>query len=318
MSSNSGTLWIVATPLGNPGDLSPRARQILASVDGILAEDTRRSGLLLARSGIEGRSFTSLHDHNEEQRCAQLVARLRAGENLALVSDAGTPLLSDPGYTLVRACRAAGLRVSPLPGPCAAVAALCASGLPPQPFVFLGFAPRKTGEREAFFKAYRELELTLVFFERKDRLRDTLRSAHSVLGRREVCIARELTKTHEEFLFFSLDAWDAVPEDLLGEVTVLVGPPLEAPLADAARVDAVLDEELGMGGRARDVARRASERLPGWRVKELYQRILEKKDPDGRLCDGPAPGASDRNSGTAGGQGGVETVARARRNKGRA
>ena len=155
MSSNSGTLWIVATPLGNPGDLSPRAREVLETADGILAEDTRRAGLLLSRCGLNVTTpFTSFHDHNEEARLPQVLELLQAGKTLALVSDAGTPLLSDPGYRLVRACRKAGIRVSPVPGPSAPVAALSASGLPPQPFVFLGFLPRKKAEQEAALRPY--------------------------------------------------------------------------------------------------------------------------------------------------------------------
>ena len=151
MSSNSGKLWIVATPLGNPGDLSPRARDVLSRAHRVLAEDTRRTGRLLAECGVETHGFLSLHDHNEEERVPGIIALLREGHDLALVSDAGTPLLSDPGFRLVRACRNEGLTVSPVPGPSAPAAALSACGIPPLPYAFLGFAPRKQGEREAFF-----------------------------------------------------------------------------------------------------------------------------------------------------------------------
>ena len=273
MSSNSGTLWIVATPLGNPGDLSPRARETLARADGILAEDTRRTGLLLAACGVEARRLTSVHEHNEAERLPKTLELLRQGEELALVSDAGTPLLSDPGYRLVRACRDQGIRVAPVPGPSAPVAALSASGLPPYPFVFLGFAPRKKGEREAFFSPYAALPATLIFFERKDRLCATLGSALSVLGDRDACIARELTKTYEEFLPFRLSAHAALPGELLGEITVLIGPPDANSRTDAATADAVLREESALGGKAREVAQRAKERLAGWTVKELYARL---------------------------------------------
>ena len=164
MSSSSGILWIVATPLGNPGDLSPRARETLGGVDGILAEDTRRTGLLLARCGILAPPLTSLHDHNEDDRLSRVLAWLREGKSLALVSDAGTPLLSDPGFRLVRACREAGISVSPVPGPSAPLAALSACGLPPHPFVFLGFVPRQQAERRSLFTVFAGVTATLVFF----------------------------------------------------------------------------------------------------------------------------------------------------------
>jgi len=141
-----GTLFIVATPLGNTEDLSPRARRVLAAADAVLAEDTRRSGLLFQRLGLTARRFLSFHDHNEAQRLPQVLAWLAEGQSLALISDAGTPLLSDPGFRLVRAAREAGHAVVPVPGPSAPVTALSACGLPPQPFVFLGFLPRKPGE----------------------------------------------------------------------------------------------------------------------------------------------------------------------------
>ena len=273
MSSNLGTLWIVATPLGNPGDLSPRAREVLGSVDGILAEDTRRAGLLMSKCGITASSFTSFHDHNEEARLPQVLGYLQEGKNLALVSDAGTPLLSDPGYRLVRACREAGIRVSPLPGPSAPVAALSASGLPPQPFVFLGFAPRKRSEQEEFFAPYASLGATLIFFERKDRLMSTLETAYSLLGPRDACIARELTKTYEEFILFSLDALADLPKELLGEITVLIGPPKSVSRTEAAEVEAVAAEESARGGKPRDVARRVQQRVSGWSSKEVYQHM---------------------------------------------
>ena len=275
MSLSSGRLWVVATPLGNPGDLSPRAREALGSVDGILAEDTRRAGMLLARCGISPPPFTSFHEHNEEARLPQALAWLREGKQLALVSDAGTPLLSDPGYRLVRACREAGIRVSPLPGPSAPVAALSASGLPPYPFVFLGFPPRKEAEREAFFLPYARLCATLIFFERKDRLAATLETAFHLLGPRQACIARELTKTHEEFIHFSLERRDELPDELLGELTVLVGPPLGDTRTSTADLDRIAAEETVRGGKPRDIARRVHKRVSGWSGKEVYQRMRE-------------------------------------------
>jgi len=269
----------VATPLGNPGDLSPRAREVLASVSGVLAEDTRKAGSLFARCGVSGPAggwtFTSFHDHNEEARLPRVLAWLKEGKSLALISDAGTPLFSDPGYRLVRACRDEGIIVSPVPGPSAPLAALCASGLPPYPFAFLGFAPRKKAEREAFFAPWAILPATLVFFERRDRLEATLDSAFGVLGRREACVARELTKPYEEFLFFALGDHKPLPE-LLGELTVLLGPPDERSRSSPDEVDAVLGEEVARGGRMKEAAARAQARLKGWTAKELYGRLCGK------------------------------------------
>lgn len=270
----------MATPLGNPGDLSPRAREVLGGADRILAEDTRRAGQLLARCNIAPPAFTSLHEHNEEARLPQLLAWLKEGKSLALVSDAGTPLMSDPGYRLVRACRREGLRVSPVPGPSAPVAALSASGLPPHPFAFLGFLPRKKWERKRLFASFADNSLTLVFFERKDRLAESLSDAFEVLGPREACIARELTKTFEEFLFFPLEEFESQAEGLLGEITVLLGPPPHDAQSSLDEVDAVLREETSRGGKPREQARRAQSRLRGWSGKELYQRLQRGEEED--------------------------------------
>jgi 16S rRNA (cytidine1402-2'-O)-methyltransferase len=274
MSSNSGTLWVTATPIGNPGDLSPRAGTVLAGVWRILAEDTRRSGLLLARCGVRSPGFLSLHEHNESRRLPAVLALLRSGRDMALLSDAGTPLLSDPGYRLVRACREAGIRVSPLPGPSALCAALCAAGVPPLPFVFLGFPPRGRKAREEFFATYAGLKLTLVFFERKDRLAGCLRDAGAALGRREACLAREMTKTHEEFIRFFLDEAHALPEDMKGEMTVLIGPPETTErVAEQENPDDLIRETLLAGNGARETARKVQARIPGVSRKEIYRRV---------------------------------------------
>lgn len=274
-SSNSGKLWIVATPLGNPGDLSPRAREILAAADLVLAEDTRRSGTLLAACGITAKRFSSLHDHNEKSRLATVLEELQSGAVAALVSDAGTPLVSDPGYQLVKACREAGIAVSPVPGPCAPVAALSASGLPPMPFTFLGFPPRSKGDIRKFFAPYASLMATLIFFERKDRLAETLALAHEVLGNRAGCIAREITKTYEEFIPFALDedvekTFDG--RELLGEITVVLGPPENVAITPEDEVLAILREqkELAPDAKPRDIARKTQQRVTGWSVDAVY------------------------------------------------
>src|SRR5690349_14209540 len=169
----AGVLHVIATPIGNLADLSPRARQLLGEVDAVCAEDTRHTRALLAAFGLE-RPLVALHEHNEDAQAAAIVARLRAGETLALVSDAGTPLVSDPGFRLVRAVRAAGLRASPVPGPCAAIAALSVAGLPSDRFCFEGFLPAKAGARRERLRALAREPRTLVFYESAHRIEEAL------------------------------------------------------------------------------------------------------------------------------------------------
>ncbi len=195
-----GRLYLVALPIGNLEDITVRAIRTLRSVDGILAEDTRVTRRVLDRYRIETPFFSSVFQGGERQRAGWLVDKLRAGHRLALVSDAGTPLISDPGYPLVREAIAAGIVVVPVPGPSATIAALIASGLPADRFCFEGTVPRKTGERRSLFGRLRTEERTTVLFESPHRLLDTLRQMDDQLPDRQVTIARELTKRHEEFL----------------------------------------------------------------------------------------------------------------------
>lgn len=271
-----GTLWVVGTPLGNPGDLSPRARACLEGADVVLAEDTKREGLACARWGVEVRRFMSYHDHNEKEKTAAVLEMLREGKNLALISDAGMPVMADPGYVVIRACREAGLPVSVIPGPCAPVTALAGSGIPPQPFVFFGFLPRKRSDQENALAPYAAIAATLVFFERKDRLEETLKNAFALLGPREVCVARELTKTHEEYLRFRLES---IPDlsGILGEVTVIVGPPEQSARSSREEILALVEEERPLGGTPRAVARRVQSRARGWTTGEIYVLISGMK-----------------------------------------
>ncbi len=200
---------------------------------------------------------------------------LHQGQDVALISDAGMPVLADPGYALIRACREARLPVSVIPGPCAPVTALAGSGIPPQPFVFFGFLPRKKSDQEAVLAPFACLSVTLIFFERKDRLQETLSHAFSLLGPREVCVARELTKTHEEYQRFRLEAIPDL-EGLLGEVTVIVGPPEETTRSSRETVLGVIAEEQALGGPPRAVARRVQARVRGWTTGEIYS-ILPRK-----------------------------------------
>lgn len=282
MLSPSIRLWIVATPLGNDADLSPRAREVLEGVDFVLAEDTRRAGLLCSRCDIDVRHLVSFHDHNESEKLEEIMALLRSDRTAALISDAGLPLIADPGYRLVQACRKEGLEVSVVPGPCAPVTALAGSGLPPQPFAFFGFLPRARAEQEAKFAPYAGLPLTLVFFERKDRLPDSLRTLHAVLGDRDVCVARELTKTHEDYVYGRLS--DPAPfAGLMGELTVILGPPEMPTVTDVQEVLALIAEERRRGGTPREIARRVQARVSGWTLKKIYIMLSGRDaEPEGR------------------------------------
>jgi len=202
MSENlppSGLLTVVATPIGHLDDLSPRAKAAFETADLVACEDTRRTGRLLAHLGLEKR-LVSLHEHNERQRLPGLLEALENGKRIALASDAGTPLISDPGFLLVREAVARGIRVEPIPGPSALLAALVVSGLPPHPFTFAGFPPPKSGKRRSFYRRFAELGHTLVVFESPHRLLRSLEDALEKLGDRPAVVARELTKLHEEVL----------------------------------------------------------------------------------------------------------------------
>jgi 16S rRNA (cytidine1402-2'-O)-methyltransferase len=275
-----GLLTLVSTPIGNLGDLSPRALDALKSADAVLCEDTRVTGGLLARHGVSA-TLIPLHDHNEAALAARLLERLQAGERLALASDAGTPLVSDPGYRLVRATVAAGLPVTAVPGPNAALMALTLSGLPPHPFLFLGFLPVKPGARAAELGRLRAAEraglsATLVFYEAPHRLDEALAAMAAALGGdRPAAVARELTKRFEEVRrgpLAELAAWYAA-HDARGEVVVVVGPaPAPAP-AGEAEIDARLREALAAGMSRRDAAAAVAS-ATGAARRQVYARAL--------------------------------------------
>ncbi|WP_196252155.1 16S rRNA (cytidine(1402)-2'-O)-methyltransferase [Haemophilus influenzae] len=197
MTDLTGILYIVATPIGNLQDITQRALETFAQVDLIAAEDTRHSGLLLSHYGIK-KPFFALHDHNEQEKAHILVEKLKQGSNIALISDAGTPLISDPGFHLVRQCREAGIQVVPLPGACAAITALCASGIASDRFCFEGFLPAKSKARKDKLENIAEEDRTLIFYESTHRILDTLEDMQAVLGEeRYIVLAREMTKTWE-------------------------------------------------------------------------------------------------------------------------
>lgn len=275
MSSNesevrAGALYVVATPIGNLGDLSPRAQRVLAGVSAVLAEDTRVTGSMLAHFGIQQKLIT-VHDHNETEMCAGLVARLQRGESFALVSDAGTPLISDPGFSLVRAARAAKVSVLVVPGPSAAVAALSISGLPTDAFVFCGFLPAKAGAR---LKALQELSResrTLVFYESSHRIGESLQALTQVLGgSRRGCISRELTKMYEESYTANLEeirAWLTEDENRTrGEfVLVIQGAEPQPGDVNAEQLLRILLAELPPSRAAR-----VATEISGGSKKEIY------------------------------------------------
>jgi 16S rRNA (cytidine1402-2'-O)-methyltransferase len=216
-----GTLFVVATPIGNLEDVSARALRVLREVAVIAAEDTRRTAHLLARYGITTPT-TSLHQHNEGGKATSLVDRLRRGDSVALVSDAGTPAVADPGDVLVRTAIEAGIRVEPIPGPSAVLAALTASGLPVETFTFLGFPPTKANDRNDWFEEVRTARRTVVFFEAPHRITETLERLQRELGDRPVAVGRELTKVHEELVRGPISEVRARLGEPRGEFTVVL------------------------------------------------------------------------------------------------
>lgn len=274
-------LYLVATPIGNLGDLTFRARDVLAAAQVIACEDTRTTARLLRAHDIDTPT-TAYHDHNAARARPGLLARLDRGEAVALVSDAGTPLISDPGYKLVRAAVDAGHRVTPVPGPSAPIAALCASGLPTDRFLFYGFLPPKKQARRRAIEELAGVPATLVFFESAKRLAATLADLADAMGSREAVIARELTKLYEEFrrgtlADLSLALADETPPR--GEVVLLVGPPADAPEAVSDEtVDRLLREALAAHG-TRDAAQEVA-RATGRPRRDVYARAvaLQKRD----------------------------------------
>jgi len=238
-----GTLFVVATPIGNLNDISGRAIQVLRDVDLIACEDTRHTMKLLHHLGIQ-KPMTSYHEFNEEQKAQELATKLADTMTIALVSDAGTPAIADPGYRLVRLCRQRGIPVVTIPGPNASSAALAASGLPSNEFMFLGFLPAKKNARRTKLASLTNVTCTLVFYEAPHRIEASLEDMRAVLGDREVCIARELTKIHEEYLFGKIS--EVTPQlKAIGEFVVVVSGATETKASLPATREEIL-ERLGM------------------------------------------------------------------------
>lgn len=279
----TGTLYVVAVPIGHLDDLSLRARDILRSVSVVAAEDTRHFATLARHHGIATRAV-SYHDHNEESRTRELLSRLQAGDDVALVSDAGTPLVSDPGYRLVRATIDAGVALTVVPGPSAVTAALAGSGLPPHPFRFIGFLPRTAAQRHAALERVARDEATLVAFEAPRRLADALRDALALLGDRPACLARNLTKPHERWqrgrlstLVAELDAERASEGEVRGECTLLIG---GADTGSAATGDAEADARLLLDAGAQPRAvQELLVRRHGLAKRDAYALVLRTREP---------------------------------------
>ncbi len=274
-------LYLVATPIGNLGDITIRALETLAAADVLACEDTRVSRVLLERYGIRRRT-TAYHEHNAAEAGPRLIAALEEGRSVALISDAGTPLVSDPGYRLVGEALERGLRVVPIPGSSAALAALTVSGLPSDAFLFAGFLPVKAGQKRARLEQWQTVPATLIFFESPRRVAETLDAMAQVLGAgRRAAVCRELTKTFEEARHGSLQelaAHYASADTPKGEVVICVGPPADEDAAPAD-VDALLTglaTEMPASKAAAEVAR-----MTGQPKQELYRRLLALKEGSG-------------------------------------
>ncbi len=285
MTIAAGTLFVVATPIGNLQDLTPRALQVLRDVSLIAAEDTRHSARLMQYFGI-ATPMTACHDHNEREKGLRLVERLLAGDDIALISDAGTPLISDPGFHLVRQAREAGVKVSPVPGACALIAALSAAGMPSDRFAFEGFLPAKAHGRQQRLQALLAEPRTWLVYEAPHRLLECLRDMQQVLGsQRRVLLARELTKTFETLHAAPLDelvAWVAADADQQRGECVLVVEGAPEPEADEVSAQALRVLDLLLAELPVKRAARLAADITGVRKNLLYQVALERGDGTAR------------------------------------
>ncbi len=274
----SGTLYLVATPIGNLEDITLRAIRILGDVDLIAAEDTRHTAKLLRHHGISTKT-TSLHEHNERQKSPGLVARLLEGSSIALLSDAGTPVVSDPGLVLVRQALDAQVQVVPLPGPSAVIAALVASGAPSHSFTFVGFPPRRSNDRKKWCLDLAPETRTLIFFESPHRIRATLRIARDCWGDRRVSICRELTKIHEELVTRPISEHINTITSPRGEYTCVVWPPLPSvPAPLALPTHAILQDEFSQTTEkvgSRRTALKAMAKKYGLSTRDMYTELHE-------------------------------------------
>ena len=271
----AGVLYIVATPIGNLEDISLRALRILKEVDLIAAEDTRHTHHLLSHYGVET-ALTSYHEHNERRKTPVLIERLRRGANIALVADAGTPLISDPGYRLVTAAIDAAIKVTPIPGASAVTAVVAASGLPPDRFAFEGFLPGSKKERRARLLALKDDTRTLVFYEAPHRIKESLSDLGEILGDRDVVVAREVTKLHEEFRRGSASELAAQlgNQEVRGEITLAVSGSSGAAAVSQATLEAEIRRLRGAGMHVKAIASSLAQQY-GCSKKSVYRLALE-------------------------------------------
>lgn len=270
-----GTLYLVATPIGNLADITHRALQILSDVDLIACEDTRHTHKLLNHYGITTKTI-SYHEHNEQQRAAELIDRLKQGTSIAVVSDAGTPSISDPGFRLVRAAIENEIVVVPIPGPSALITALIAAGLPTDEFFFAGFLPPRTNARRARLSELQSVPGTLIFYEAPHRLAATLKDAYEILGEREAVVARELTKLHEEIRRGRLSQLATDYTDVRGEIVVLIDRNVIGVAVNQTSIAALVDQFEHEGLDHRAALKKAAREL-GLSRAEAYRKLLSER-----------------------------------------
>ena len=274
-------LYVVATPIGNLGDITVRALATLAAAETVLCEDTRTSGKLMERFAIRTK-LSPYHEHNAQKARPHILERLQQGATIALISDAGMPLVSDPGYRLVKEAVELGIPVTACPGPSAVLTGLALSGLPTDRFLFAGFVPQKQGERRRLFAEFEKLKATLIFFESPHRIIETLHDLATALPGRAVAVTRELTKLHEEVLrgqAQEIAAQLAARAAVKGEITLLVGPPTEDEPVSDADIDTAINHALSTMP-ASKAASEVAKRFNANRA-DIYQRILSRKESDG-------------------------------------
>ena len=275
-----GKLLLIGTPIGNLGDMTPRAVEAIRSCSRLLCEDTRHTRKLLSHFRIRAK-VESFHQHNEEAKAAEVIDAIAAGETVGLVSDAGMPVLSDPGFALVRAARERGITVEPVPGPVAAILALIASGIAPLPFTFHGFAPHRSGDRREFYRSVAASTTTAVVYESPERILDSLRDAQHELGDVAATVAREITKLHEEFLHGTLSQLIAIletREHIKGEITLVLA--ASSPLQAHVDPEAIRGEFRRLrdhGMRRNDALKLLAERYR-IRKNELYRMLLDESE----------------------------------------
>ena len=278
-----GTLFVVATPIGNLEDITLRALRVLREADVIAAEDTRRTARLLARHAISTPTL-SFHEHNTRSRIPQLLTRLGAGQSIALVTDAGTPGISDPGVELVDACVSAGIPIDPIPGVSAAITAAVASGFPLVPLTIWGFPPSRSKDRTAWLTACSETRTTMTFFEAPHRIVETLRSGAAIWGNRPIMVGRELTKMHQQFLRGTApEILPRLETAAKGEFTIVIGPMTNEPQAAAADDGAIAEEfdrQTKAGAASRRAALSATAKRFGLSARDVYAALERNKIGD--------------------------------------